>query len=867
MPSVYGTGPVAVGSALVQAKETYLGRATSLRGIDIKSLLESTLYGLPMIRVNLPAGRITPPSDTSIAAPAAAPAGTPGETLGLSSATVNLSPALSTETKPLQTTGGGPAPTATYLEGSDGVVTSPGAPALPLDTRNVTVSGQVLRGVGFTGGTYTDQTGVTPLTGAPATELNGLHSTFASSAFFPSRLWTVNYFGGLTGGSTAAQLMLTPVQYKSDAPGSLTDIQRTFSTVGLRLFYSANTATYAANTPALAAPPTISRIDASATGTAVGFDAHVVGDPAAGIQEVWVTYTGVHPGQWESLALTQDLTDSTLWHGNLPGLTPPQIAGLQFIVQAVNGVGVVSLDDNIGSYYRPGQIPPALQASGPAITATALALGSPPASGGFGSSVALSATLAAEGGAPVSGQPVRFTIGGSTVDAVTGPGGVAHANLMLADLPGDHYHLTVAFAGTNTLGSATDAAPFAIDRVGTTLTAASEPAVIQAGVDTGITVTLRGRGVGLVGYPVAFVLTPTGGTPGSPVVRYETTGPGGVGSLGPISHLPGGTYSVRAFFGPAAPVTLPEDPILEGSASTSFGVLAHEAPAIQSASSTIFTVGTPGNFTVTTTGLPVNTIGNGFTGCTSTLPGTLNFTDHGDNTARLTGTPTSAGIFTVCIKASNGVGTAATQTFTLTVARQATATAISSNIDPVNPKTAVTYTATVVPAPGSGTVTFHADGASIPSCTALALSPAGRATCTQTYNTAGNHAIYATYNPAANYLGSTSPTLGETVASCGTTLQGCNLHNANLQGADLHGTNLKNANLSGAKLQGANLQGANLQGANLNGANLNGAGLQGANLRTANLHNASLSGVTWSNTTCPDGTNSNNDSGSCANNL
>ena len=57
--------------------------------------------------------------------------------------------------------------------------------------------------------------------------------------------------------------MLTPAQYESDAPGSLTDIQRTYSSVSLRLFYSGNTQTYGGNTPALAAPPTISRVDAT----------------------------------------------------------------------------------------------------------------------------------------------------------------------------------------------------------------------------------------------------------------------------------------------------------------------------------------------------------------------------------------------------------------------------------------------------------------------------------------------------------------------------------------------------------------------------------------------------------------------------
>ena len=44
-------------------------------------------------------------------------------------------------------------PDLTWLSGPDGVAIQPGAPALPKQIKNVTVAGQVLRGVGFWGGT------------------------------------------------------------------------------------------------------------------------------------------------------------------------------------------------------------------------------------------------------------------------------------------------------------------------------------------------------------------------------------------------------------------------------------------------------------------------------------------------------------------------------------------------------------------------------------------------------------------------------------------------------------------------------------------------------------------------------------------
>jgi uncharacterized protein YjbI with pentapeptide repeats len=107
----------------------------------------------------------------------------------------------------------------------------------------------------------------------------------------------------------------------------------------------------------------------------------------------------------------------------------------------------------------------------------------------------------------------------------------------------------------------------------------------------------------------------------------------------------------------------------------------------------------------------------------------------------------------------------------------------------------------------------------------------------------------------------------------------------NLQGADLSDVNLAGADLSGVYLAGVSSGGitgsaallpqnwvltdgyligpaANLTDADLSGANLTNADLDGANITGANLTN-----VTWSNTTCPDGTNSNNEGDTCVNNL
>jgi uncharacterized protein YjbI with pentapeptide repeats len=74
--------------------------------------------------------------------------------------------------------------------------------------------------------------------------------------------------------------------------------------------------------------------------------------------------------------------------------------------------------------------------------------------------------------------------------------------------------------------------------------------------------------------------------------------------------------------------------------------------------------------------------------------------------------------------------------------------------------------------------------------------------------------------------------------------------------SDLVSADFAGDSLNSAILYGSDLANGDLQGADLTGANLDGVDLSGTN----------LSGVTWSNTLCPDGSNSDSDSGTCVNN-
>ena len=133
-----------------------------------------------------------------------------------------------------------------------------------------------------------------------------------------------------------------------------------------------------------------------------------------------------------------------------------------------------------------------------------------------------------------------------------------------------------------------------------------------------------------------------------------------------------------------------------------------QPPTITSASSTTFSAGVPGVFTVDTTGIPTPSITEG-----GALPSGITFVDNGDGTATLGGTATQAGAFPISIVAANGIGSNAAQAFTLTVNQYTTTTAIT-NAAP-SPSTygqPITFTATVSSSGGAptGAVNFNSSG-------------------------------------------------------------------------------------------------------------------------------------------------------------
>jgi Bacterial Ig-like domain (group 3)/Domain of unknown function DUF11 len=92
-----------------------------------------------------------------------------------------------------------------------------------------------------------------------------------------------------------------------------------------------------------------------------------------------------------------------------------------------------------------------------------------------------------------------------------------------------------------------------------------------------------------------------------------------------------------------------------------------------------------------------------------------------------------------------------------------TTTTVASSANPSVPGQKVTYTATVSPTDGGGSVTFSDGGSPITGCTGLPLTSSGQATCPVTYKATGSHTITAAYSGDSGYAPSPSGPLTQTV--------------------------------------------------------------------------------------------------------
>ena len=318
---------------------------------------------------------------------------------------------------------------------------------------------------------------------------------------------------------------------------------------------------------------------------------------------------------------------------------------------------------NAGAYYLGSTSSALSQTVNKAATTTAVTSGTNPSL--VGQTVTYIATVTATN--PGSGVPtgnIEFFDGVTAISTCGGAGGVAvssaSATCAVSWPTTVTQTITAQYLGdANYLASTSSALSQAVNKAATTtaVTSGTNPSVVGRAVSYVATVTATSPGSGVPTGNVEFfdggtAISTCGGAIGVAVISGSATCA--------VTYAAPGTHTITAQY-------LGDTNYLASALSSSVSQVVNQAPAITSASSTTFTVGSAGSFTVTDTGFPAPTLANAnFSGCTiSTLPSGVTFTAA---TGVLAGTPAAGtgGTYTLCLNASNVAGSA-TQTFTLKV--------------------------------------------------------------------------------------------------------------------------------------------------------------------------------------------------------
>ncbi|MGB7052007.1 MAG: putative Ig domain-containing protein [Acidimicrobiales bacterium] len=406
--------------------------------------------------------------------------------------------------------------------------------------------------------------------------------------------------------------------------------------------------------------------------------ATLAGTPAAGTGGSYpITLTannGISPNAAQSFTLTVDQAPAvtsgtaTTFDEGSPGTFTVTTSGNPVAVLSETGAlpsGVGFVDNGNGTAALSGTPAGGTRGSYP-ITITADNGVSPNGTQTFTLTVDAAPTV-------TSADNTTFTAGSSGTFTVTTAGSPAPALSESGTLPSgvsfvDNGNGTAALSGTpaiGTLGSypititagngvnpnATQTFTLTVDQAPTVTS--SNATIFTAGSAGSFTVTTSGN-------PTA-ALSKTGGLPSG--VTFTDNGNGTATLSGTPAAGTGGSY----------PITITADNGVTPNGSQSFTLTVDQAPAITSTASTTFSDGVSSSFRVTTTGNPTPALNE-----TGSLPSGVTFTDNGNGTASLSGTPSTSGSFPITITATNGVGTAANQSFTLTVTSVEQAPAITS---------------------------------------------------------------------------------------------------------------------------------------------------------------------------------------------
>jgi hypothetical protein len=380
-------------------------------------------------------------------------------------------------------------------------------------------------------------------------------------------------------------------------------------------------------------------------------------------------------------------------------------------------------------------------------TTTALSSSANPST--VGQAVTFTATVTPTSGSGTPTGTVTFKDGATTLGTGT-LNASRQATFTTSSLSAGSHSITAVYGGdSNFTGSTSPALTQTVGQAATTtaLSSSANPSTVGQAVTFTATVT-----------PTSGSGTPTG------TVTFKdgatTLGTGTLNASGQAtfttSSLSAGSHSITAVYGGGGAFTPSNSPMLtqtvaQGATTTSLSSSANPSTVGQAVTFTATVTPTSGSGTPT----GIVTFADGATTLgTATLSG---------GQATFTTSSLSAGNHTITATyGGDGILTPSTSPALNQVVNQVpTTTALASSVNPSNVGQAVTFTASVTSATGTptGTVTFK-DGATF---IGTATLTAGAAAFTTSLLAVGTHTITASYGGSAGFVGSTSPTLTQTV--------------------------------------------------------------------------------------------------------
>jgi len=289
---------------------------------DEKSLIEATLYGLPMLNVSMP---VTQPIGGS------ALTSNPNAPLAIDSSLERI-----TVTLPLTPTQHD-TPNGTYFSIAGEVQGYPGRPVQPRTTRLADLAPRhSLRGLLLISAVYSDIAPFDPVVTIPVTDVQLPEPPFNAAGWFPAKFWAANRFGD------EDRLVIVGGQYNGDG-----SVERLYSSVVLNSYYTPDGDPLADDYLS----PTIWNVSAELAGGGFNFSVDTE-DFSSGVARVLITYNLPNPdgsGVWQSIDLAFD-PQSSLWVGSVASLD----VSTEYFVQAMDAAGNVTVSSNKGEFFTSG---------------------------------------------------------------------------------------------------------------------------------------------------------------------------------------------------------------------------------------------------------------------------------------------------------------------------------------------------------------------------------------------------------------------------------------------------------------------------------------------------------------------------------